>query len=461
MKAQKFIFISCIMLFFLFLIFSGCARASEKEEKTDQEDTFVIALPVFSYLEDETAKNKINKIMEKELGVKIDIKLIDFDHYEQNVKKMIANGEQVDILVNLCNMYVEGAVRGDLLELTDLLEKEGKGILSTIGKNLMATCTMNGGIYGIPNIRDHAVRTDTYYLNREILERNQINPKEIRSLEELETVFEKIHENEPDTIVVSSNLQTLCGNDYYLSANSSYPIGVLEDEGRGDLYMNLFESEEYRKRLEIVQRWHEKGYIQNELKSEKVVNKKGETFAFIRCGKPGGEEEMKRLTSKEYYELQLGEDVITQASYMIFTYGISKNTISAEKSIKILEILYQNRDINNILKKMIPEWVLPNLFLTDLDAECSENLWEEVKRFERNARKSNDIGFVFDPSSVMEEYLKVCKIYNRYRVLLENGIFEYEKLLRQMNQEMNDAGIDIVIQEKNRQYQLWKNSRQF
>ena len=73
MKAQKFIFISCIMLFFLFLIFSGCARASEKEEKTDQEDTFVIALPVFSYLEDETAKNKINKIMEKELGVKIDI----------------------------------------------------------------------------------------------------------------------------------------------------------------------------------------------------------------------------------------------------------------------------------------------------------------------------------------------------------------------------------------------------
>ena len=87
MKAQKFIFISCIMLFFLFLIFSGCARASEQEEKTDQEDTFVIALPVFSYLEDETAKNKINKIMEKELGVKIDIKLIDFDHYEQNVKK--------------------------------------------------------------------------------------------------------------------------------------------------------------------------------------------------------------------------------------------------------------------------------------------------------------------------------------------------------------------------------------
>ena len=179
------------------------------------------------------------------------------------------------------------------------------------------------------------------------------------------------------------------------------------------------------------------------------------------AGKPGGEEELKRLTSKEYYELQLGEDVITQASYMIFTYGISKNTISAEKSIKILEILYQNRDINNILKKMIPEWVLPNLFLTDSDAECSENLWEEVKRFERNARKSNDIGFVFDPSSVMEEYLKVCKIYNRYRVLLENGIFEYEKLLRQMNQEMNDAGIDIVIQEKNRQYQLWKNSRQF
>ena len=50
------------------------------------------------------------------------------------MSKMIANGEQVDILVNLCNMYVEGAVRGDLLELTDLLEKEGKGILSTIGK---------------------------------------------------------------------------------------------------------------------------------------------------------------------------------------------------------------------------------------------------------------------------------------------------------------------------------------
>ena len=35
---------------------------------------------------------------------------------------------------------------------------------------------------------------------------------------------------------------------------------------------------------------------------------------------------------------------------------------------------------------------------------------------------------------------------------------EYDAM---MNQEMNDAGIDIVIQEKNRQYQLWKNSRQF
>ena len=50
---------------------------------------------------------------------------------------------------------------------------------------------------------------------------------------------------------------------------------------------------------------------------------------------------MKRLTSKEYYELQLGEDVITQASYMIFTYGISK-------------ILYQQKkykDIRNLISK--------------------------------------------------------------------------------------------------------------
>lgn len=125
----------------------------------------------------------------------------------------------------------------------------------------------------------------------------------------------------------------------------------------------------------------------------------------------------------------------------------------------LLNELYQSTELNQLLSEVLASWMLPNLFLTEVSEGYPADLWEQTKRFNREAERASDVGFVFDPTSVMREYLDVCEIYARYRPILESGIVDPDDALGRMLAELDGAGIDELLAEQNRQYEDWKENR--
>lgn len=446
------------ILLTLCLLLAGCrTQTSGGPDEGQTWETCVMFLPGDPSNREgtEQVQAQMNAILEDRLGLRVELRILPFDSYAKEMREVLAGSGQVDVM--LCvGTYVETCLCGDLLPLDGLLRDYGADIIEQVEESVIRSCTVNGAVYGIPNIRDYAFTTDSYYLNTEVLERSGICADEIRTMEELEQVFAVIHENEPDTVILSSYLQSLASNRRHLNPQTPF-VSVL-DEGQ-DCYVNYFATREYRAVLDQIREWYEKGYVGLYSEAGEIRTKQGTLLTLARCGKPGAAEEVSRMQGARYVEIGLGSSLITQDAYTAITYAIPRNTASAQRSMCLLNELYQNPQLNELLSRVTASWMVPNLFLTEVSEGDPADLWEQTKRFNQMAERAPDVGFVFDPSTVMQEYLNICEIYERYRPILESGIVEPEDALARMLAELERAGIDALLTEQNRQYAVWKERR--
>lgn len=317
------------------LLLAGC-NAMPREQQTGPQSYETYVLAVLSNApgqeELEAVQARINAILEERLGIHIQLLTFPFTSYDQKMREVLAGSDQVDVMLCM-GSYVENCLRGNLLPLNELLAQYGQGVAGAVEEDAIQGCAVNSVVYGIPNIRDYAITTDTYYLNAAVLERNGFSADEIRTPEDLEYVFSVIHENEPDIVILSTYLQSLASNRRYLNPQTPL-VSVLEEET--DRYVNYFATEEYRSLLLQIRDWYQKGYVGLYSEAGQILAKPGEVLAMARCGKPGAEQEVSQMFGQPYQEVSFGGDIILQDTYTAITYTITKNTISPEQSIAML-----------------------------------------------------------------------------------------------------------------------------
>ena len=68
---------------------------------------------------------------------------------------------------------------------------------------------------------------------------------------------------------------------------------------------------------------------------------------------------------------------------------------------------------------------------------------------------SKGFGFTFDPVSVANELAQLGSVFDQYNKDLIFGAVEIEPLLSEFNQALYDAGLQTVIDEKQRQLNEW------
>lgn len=259
------------------------------------------------------------------------------------------------------------------------------------------------------------------------------------------------------------------------------------DYGRDEELVNLFETEEYYDALKRVRGWYLKGYLEEDMLGETeslfARVKRGEVFAYTTKWKPGLESQDINAAEREYVCVQLGENAVSFNTYAAMPYVITKNTVSPEKSMELMNLLFTNSEINNLLsygvegihykktedghftymndEKKNPfinnAWKVPNQFLTGVWEGNPLSLWENMRKFNEEAIHACDSKFIFDISPVITEYFTLRNIYSKYKVILENGLVNPKEGLERMNKEMRENGMEDVLSEERRQYQAWKD----
>lgn len=224
-----------------------------------------------------------------------------------------------------------------------------------------------------------------------------------------------------------------------------------ENYGQEDEVVDIFETEEYKNRLKQVRKWYLKGYMgDNILENTSTITemiRNGEAFAETVKNKPGMKMQESLKCEREMEIVQFGQPAISYNSMAAFPWMITKNSISPELSMKLLNLFYSDEDIMNLLaygiegidyvetedgtysctlesKRANPyyggSWRLPNQFITKVGEGNPLNVWDQVKQYNEDALHSCEIGFNFNVFPVAQKYLKLQEIYDSYEPILES-----------------------------------------
>lgn len=428
-------------------------------------------------------QDELNKITRKKLGIEVELKVLN--NFKNTINLMLSGKEQLDIMTIDNQMYMEAYINENLWELDELLDQYGTGIKEALGMENINACRIKGKLYGLPNNRDFAAGWDAYMLRKDILDQYNIKKEDIKSIEDLEKVFDLILEKEPDVTPIASS-GSMFANFALADGINSFPAGGHLNYGQDEEIVNIFETEEYMENLKRVRKWYLKGYmgdrILEDTQSMRDKIREGTVFSYPQKGKPGIERQESMSYGKELVIVQFGENAISYNSLAAVPWVITKNTISKEKSMQLLNLMYTDADIMNLLSYGVENihyvktedghiklpsgaasnvfikgsWKMPNQFITYVWEGNPLDLWERMEEYNNTALRSCEIGFNFDVSQVSTEYITLEKIYNKYKPILESGLVDPEEGLQEMMNELNANGLQEVIAEKRRQFEEWQ-----
>lgn len=100
-------------------------------------------------------------------------------------------------------------------------------------------------------------------------------------------------------------------------------------------------------------------------------------------------------------------------------------------------------------------WMFGNQFLSYVMQGNDPEIWKKTKEFNESAIPSKALGFIFDGAKVQTEYAAVSNVVTQYKLPLETGSVDPEKLLPEFIEKLKAAGIDKIIAEKQRQLDEW------
>ncbi len=469
------------------------AEAEEPEETEASEPPVELTLHYMSFGEPPEdmamVQEELNRITKEKINAIVKFEPLSFGVYAEQINLMLSSQEPFDLFISTLTQNFQGKVNsGQLLPLNDLLDEYGQGIKEAVGEVYLQAGSVEGEVYGVPTIRDFAADTE-YVMRADLVEKYDIDTSQIDSLESITPILEVIHENEPDMAPLLPNIVSGTILDTYLPYDplGDY-MGVLMDYGQNLEVVNLFETEEYASWVNLVRDWYTSGYIMEDIatstsdKYTLFMNDAG--FSFIARGKPGYEaQEETSLGGMDVDCIPFTPAFANTSTVANVMWSIPMSSEHPEEAMQFLNLLYSDPEIFNLVIWGIegehyikvsdtvityPEgvtmsdvgyymqgWQFGNQYLEYTLEGTNPDIWDEMREFNENAVTSQAMGFVFDSSNVKNEVAAVTNVMDQYRLGLETGTLDPETELPKFIQALKDAGIDMIIAEKQTQLDAW------
>ncbi|MGL5435664.1 MAG: ABC transporter substrate-binding protein [Lachnospiraceae bacterium] len=431
----------------------------------------------------------LNEILREKINAEIELIIIPSASYKQQMTLLLSGNEQLDVMGIVPQMTPAAVAGGQLLDLTVLLQTYGQGILNELPEELLGCGMFDGVQYTIPIQADTAVGMGFYVMRKDIVRKYDIDIDSVKTYEDLTKVFQIVHDNEPELTIVAPRNAGMSFLEYNCSWDKLGDFfGVLENYGQDDLeVVNLFETQAYKEYLAVMRDWYQRGFISTSVTiaaegAPALVND-GTLFAYAHANKPGGLTQESISAGHEMVGCQVLESI--NGTLNAWQWTIPANSKNPEKAMEFLNLLYTDPDVINLLAYGIegedyvvhadgrigypggldssPEgysmagmlWSFGNEFNAHVWETNDLDIWEQTREWNKNGITSKAFGFVFDSTPVSMEIAAVQNVYDQYRMALECGLVEPAAALDEMNQTLYAAGLQEVINEKQRQLNQW------
>ncbi|MFE5323050.1 ABC transporter substrate-binding protein [Paenibacillus sp. NPDC056579] len=434
-------------------------------------------------------EEEISKITKQKINATVKLNRIEPAAWEQQRILMLAGNEKVDLLFTGEKEFVTEVTQRQLLPLDDLLKKHGQDIIKAFEPEVLAASKINGKTYAVPSIRDFAsysgmlVRTD-------LLTKYNLDVSKVKTLDDMDPIFDTIKKNEPNVTVLgkASAGASIAYTPIITTVDTlGDSIGVLSSLDNLKV-VNMYETPEYIKLVKTMRRWFNAGYIAKDAATSTQTGRDyiqaNVGFAVMSKGKPGINTQTSQRIGVPLTDVRFSQPKTDTVAITNAMFGISANTKDQDRAMMMLNLMYSDKDIVNLLHwgiegkhyvknanqtidfppgvdasksgyNLRQGWMFGNQLLSYPWATDDPQIWSQMAEFNKGSKKSAALGFMYNPDPVKTEIAAINNVVKQYAMGLETGTSDPDENLPKFNAALKAAGIDKVIAEKQKQLDEW------
>lgn len=448
---------------------AACGTNNEPEETV----TLTWFIPGDEQPDSALVVDEINKIIEPEIGVKLDLKFISQAGYAEKMRMLMASGgKDFDICFtsNWLNPYDTAARDGGLYDITDLIDDELK---ATMNDTIWEASKVDGKLYAVPN-NQMMFQQLAVAFRKDIVEKYDFDLSTIKNINDIEPFLEVIKKNEPKLYPFNNRWMTSPWTyDSIPQIKNTSGIGFRVDTNE---IVSYYEQPEVIAALEKINDWYEKGYIRKDFASSGADTNASEINAGkyavkVETWKPGIEK-LSASTVDYVYQPITGISFGSPTAAMT---GVSAACEYPEKAVELIKVVNTNKEVYNLLcygiegkhytlneegKLEFPEttgykaagdWKYGNQFNAYITAGMDDDVWEVTERMNNEAVVTPYSDFVFDTDPVRTQVAQVASADSEYSGGGMTTTKDLTKFLADRMKLARDSGFDDVLAEVKKQ----------
>lgn len=482
---------------------SSESSADESSEEVDLREPELVTLDIVTMASGKEesgiaqVEEAMNAILEEQFNVNVNLTFLPFGSYADQTTLMLSSGEGIDLIAVYMVPFASCATTGQIMPIDDLLEKYGQGIIEELGWDMINCGRVDGELYGLTQGRDLAA-SEGFAYRLDLAEKYDLDMNSVKTLEDLEEVLKVIKENEesvwPVAVSAGENIRNWGWDSL---GDEMVNLGVLSDMAQDTTVVNLYETEQYENLVTTMYNWMQEGLIQadavNTTETASTLLEAGTAFGYFTNLKPYyAEENNANLQNRIGVVDNMVSALATTDRVTMALWSIAGSCEHPEAAMKVLNSLYSDPEVANLYMygvegvhyEVLEEgavtngqdriyfadgldattttyrksgtWLCPNQFVGDIWGEdLPADYWDATRNFNNNSEKSAAFGFSFDATKTPNETAACTNVVNKYHKALVCGALDPAETLPKFNQELKDAGLDVIITEKQAQLDAW------
>ncbi len=433
---------------------------------------------------------KLSEITEEKLNCDVELIRIGFANYMTQLNLMLSSGDELDLFVPMASP-IDYVNAGQIQPLDGLIPTYAPGLNGQLTERDWVTQTFNGEIYGLPANSEKG-QTLGFGMRKDICDELNIDYENMSSWDELHDALVKVKEAHPDIYPIVSGNGAMFGNDVAYTGQDScgdtYNLAVLADpfDANGKIE-SWFTTDQFKEVCSRMYQWAQEGLIMPDASTNTdAVNTlvaAGKAFGYFQHMKPGWEAEQSRMNGTETVAWRYG---VPTYRGTIMAWFVPTASGDPERAVAFFDMMYNDPVVANLVINGLegenyvlegeiakyPDgvdgsnssysrqaWAWPNQQISYFWEDEDTTLWDQYAAFEQEAQVPVSFGFSFDATKVMNEVTACTNVYQKYVPALLCGTLDPETTIPTLNAEMEKAGINKIVEEKQAQFDQWKASR--
>lgn len=433
----------------------------------------------------EAVSAAVSEITREKINADVELTRVGFGSYVTQLNLALSAGEELDLFCPFSLSLITLANSGQIQPIGDLLNQYGQETVSAISAEDWKCVTVDGEIYAVPCNKDKASSLG-FIMRKDILDEIGVGVDDIKDFDDFHDVLVKVKEAHPDMYPVVPDFASMWAYQNFDGLIDNFGCLDLSADPNSTTVVNIFESDLYREWAERLYQWTQEGLVMPDASSNSEARtslvKSGKAFGGFSHLKAGFDEEQSVSSGYEMVSWEY-EGALSRTTSVYMGWCIGNNSGDPERAMALLNLMYNDPEISNLFINGIegthyevkengkigyPEgkdattvgysrlgWGWPNEQISSVWESDADTVWTDLAEFNANATNSPAKGFIFDNISVMNEITACTNAFEKYHRAIIGGSLNPDEAIPQFNEELKAAGIERIMEEKQKQLDAW------